>query len=295
MVSISKKSIAGNTYYYLEHSYREAEKVNKKVKYLGKKIPKNIDQLKKELLNEVFQDLWFNKFDKIKDSFIKEKKKIPKSVEKKELENFAIRFTYNTNKIEGSTLTLRETSLLLEKGITPSRRPMEDVKETEKHQKVFHEMLSYNKEITLSALLNWHKKLFEETKKDEAGKIRDYPVEISGSKYKPPYAIELDLLLTEFFDWYKKNRNRLHPVYLAALVHLKFVTIHPFGDGNGRISRLFMNYVLNKHGYPMMVIDYTDRNSYYNALERSQLNKDEIIFAQWFFKIYVKEFKKYLK
>ena len=56
-----------------------------------------------------------------------------------------------------------------------------------------------------------------------------------------------------------------------------------------------MNYVLNKHEYPMMVIDYIDRNSYYNALERSQLNKDEIIFTQWFFKIYIKEFKKYLK
>ncbi|MCX6667941.1 MAG: Fic family protein [Euryarchaeota archaeon] len=295
MVSISKKNIEGNTYYYLEHSYREAGKVNKKVKYLGKKIPKNIDQLKKELLNEVFQDLWFNKFDKIKDSFIKEKKSIPKSVEKKELENFAIRFTYNTNKIEGSTLTLRETALLLEKGITPTRRPIEDVKETEKHQKVFYEMLSYNKEIALSTILQWHKELFEETKKDEAGKIRSHPVEISGSKYKPPYPIELDLLLAEFFDWYKKNRNKLHPVYLAALVHLKFVTIHPFGDGNGRLSRLFMNYVLNRHGYPMIIVDYTDRNSYYNALERSQLNKDELVFTKWLFKRYIKEFKKYLK
>ena len=295
MVSISKKNIDGNTYYYLEHSYRENGKVNKKVKYLGKKIPKNIDKLKEELLTEMFQDLWFNKFDKIKDSFTKEKKKIPKSIEKKELENFTIRFTYNTNKIEGSTLTLRETALLLEKGITPSRRPIGDVKETEKHQKVFYEMLSINKEITLSTLLNWHKKLFEETKKDEAGKIRDYLVGISGSKYKPPFSIEHDILLTEFFDWYKKNRNKIHPVYLVALVHLKFVSIHPFGDGNGRISRLFMNYLLNKHGYPMIVIDYTDRNSYYNALERSQLNKDEIIFIQWFFKKYIKEFKKYLK
>jgi len=295
MVSISKKNIEGNNYYYLEHSYRENGKVNKKVKYLGKKIPKNIDQLKEELLTEFFQDLWFIKFYKIKQQYSKEKKRIPKSVDKKELENFTIRFTYNTNKIEGSTLTLRETALLLEKGITPSRRPIEDVKETEKHKKVFYEMLSYNKEITLPTILQWHKELFEETKKDEAGKIRTYPVEISGSRYKPPYPIELDFLLTEFFDWYKKNRNKTHPVYLAALVHLKFVTIHPFGDGNGRISRLFMNYILNKHGCPMIIIDYNDRNSYYRALERSQLNKDETIFTQWFFKRYIKEFENYLK
>ena len=294
MVSIKKKNIKGNTYYYLEHSFRKNGRIEKKEKYIGTTLPKNIDQLKENFLLEFYQETYFTQFDKINKQFTKEKKKMPASIEKKEMEKFSIKFTYNTNRIEGSTLTLRETALLLEKGITPSRRPIEDVKETEKHQKVFYEMLSYNKEITLSTLLQWHKKLFEETKKDEAGKIRDYNVEISGSKYKPPYAIELDFLLTEFFDWYKKNRNKMHPVHLAALVHLKFVTIHPFGDGNGRISRLFKNYVLNRHEYPMLAIDYADRNSYYNALEKSQLKKDENVFVQWFFKRYLREYKKYL-
>ena len=294
MVSISKKNIGGKTYHYLEHSYRKNGRVDKKTKYLGKRMPKNIEELKQEFLLEVYRELWFEKFNKIKENFNKEKKKISTSAKQKQLENFTIRFTYNTNKIEGSTLTLRETALLLEKGITPSRRPIEDVKETEKHQKVFYEMLSYKKEVDLTTLLHWHEKLFEETKKEDAGKIRKYPVGISGSKYKPPAPIDLDYLLTEFFDWYKKNRTKLHPVYLAALVHLKFVTVHPFGDGNGRISRLFMNYVLNKNKYPMIVIDYSDRNSYYNALEQSQMKKDETIFAQWFFKRYLKEFEKYL-
>jgi len=295
MVSIKKKNINKKTYYYLEHSYRKNGKVHKKEKYIGTKIPKNIEKLKEELLLELYEELWFKQFDKIKNNFNKEKKKKPGSIEKKEMENFAIKFTYATNRIEGSTLTLRETALLLEKGITPSRRPIENVKETEKHKKVFYEMLSYKKEISLATLLHWHKELFEETKKDEAGKIRDYPTEISGSTYKPPHAIELDLLLTEFFDWYKKNRKKIHPINLAALVHLKFVSIHPFGDGNGRISRLFMNYVLNNNGYPMLVIDYTQRNSYYTALERSQLTKDESIFTLWFFRRYLKEYKKYLK
>lgn len=295
MAYLNKKNINGKTYYYLEHSYRKNNQVYKKEKYLGTKIPKNINELKKELLLELYEEIWFKKFNNIKNNFIKEKKKIPKSIGKKEIEHFAIKFTYATNRIEGSTLTLRETALLLEKGITPSRRPIEDVKETEKHKQVFYEMLSYKKEINLSTLLHWHKKLFEETKKDQAGKIRNHSVSISGSKYKPPYAIELELLLTGFFDWYKKIRNKLHPVYLAALVHLNFVSIHPFGDGNGRISRLFMNYVLNKNGYPMIVIDYSDRNSYYNALERSQLTKDDSIFSLWFFKRYLKEYKKYLK
>jgi Fic family protein len=295
MVTLKRKTIRGKTYYYLEHSYRKNKQVYKKEKYLGTEIPKNIEKLKEKLLLELYEEIWFKQFNIIKNNFNKEKKKVPRSIEKKEIEHFAIKFTYATNRIEGSTLTLRETALLLEKGITPARRPIEDVKETEKHKKVFYEVLSFKKEINLSTLLHWHKQLFEETKKDQAGKIRDHSVSISGSKYKPPYAIELELLLTEFFDWYKKRRAELHPVYLAALVHLKFVTIHPFGDGNGRISRLFMNYVLNKHGYPMIVIDYSERNSYYNALERSQLTKDESIFTLWFFKRYLKEYKKYLK
>lgn len=295
MVLLKKKKIKGNTYYYLEHSYRKNKKIEKKEKYLGKKIPKNIDQLKENFLLEFYKETYFTQFDKIKKQFTKEMNRMPTSIEKKEIEKFSIKFTYNTNRIEGSTLTLRETALLLEKGITPTRRPIEDVKETEAHKKLFYEMLYYKKEISLATLLNWHKKLFEDTKGDVAGKIRDYDVEISGSRYKPPYAIELQSLLIEFFDWYKKNRKKIHPIFLASLVHLKFESIHPFGDGNGRIGRLFMNYILNKNGYPMLVIDYTQRNSYYNALEHSQTKKDESIFTIWFFKRYIREYKKYLK
>jgi len=295
MVSIKKKQVSNKTYFYLQHTYRRKGKVHYREKYLGEKIPKNIEKIKQDFMIDLYQELWYPTFDKIKENFNKEQKKIPKSIEKKEMEHFAIKFTYSTNKIEGSTLTLRETAELLEKGITPSRRPIEDIKETELHKEVFYEMLNYKMKITLPTVLHWHKKLFQQTKKDAAGRIRDHPVGITGSKFIPPYAIELDILLREFFEWYNQNKNRLHPVHLAALIHLKFVTIHPFGDGNGRISRLLTNYVLNKNNYPMLVINYSERNSYYNALERSQLSKDEIIFTQWFFKRYLKEYKNYLK
>ena len=278
MVSIKKKQISNKTYHYLQHTYRKNGKVLYKEKYLGENIPKNIDKIKQDFLIEIYKELWYKKFDKIKHNFSKNQKKMPKDIEEKELETFAIKFTYSTNRIEGSTLTHRETALLLEKGITPSRRPIEDIKETELHRKVFYEMLDYKPNITLATVLHWHKELFQQTKKNKAGRIRNYDVGISGNKFIPPCAIELDFLLREFFEWYNQNKNKLHPVHLAALVHLKFVTIHAFGDGNGRISRLLMNYVLNKKNYPMLVIDYSERNSYYNALERSQLGNDENIF-----------------
>ena len=295
MVSIKKKQISNKTYHYLQHTFRKNGKVIYKEKYLGEKLPKNIEKVKQDFLIEIYQELWYKKFDKIKDNFKKNQKKMPKSIEEKELETFAIKFTYTTNKIEGSTLTHRETALLLEEGITPSRRPIEDIKEAELHRKVFYEMLDYKPNITLATVLHWHKELFQQTKKDNAGRIRNYDVRISGSKFIPTHAIELDILLREFFEWYNQNKNKLHPVHLAALVHLNFVTIHPFGDGNGRISRLLMNYALNKKNYPMIVIDYSERNSYYNALERSQLDKNKNIFTLWFFKRYLKEYKKYLK
>jgi Fic family protein len=85
----------------------------------------------------------------------------------------------------------------------------------------------------------------------------------------------------------------MNPVELAALAHLKFVTIHPFADGNGRVSRLMMNFILHRHGYPMFNIDHRRRNSYYRALERSQLVKDERVFTAWFFRWYEREFRAY--
>jgi Fic family protein len=281
----------GNTYYYLEHSFRKNGTINKKEKYLGTTLPKNIDKIKEDFLREFYQETWFNRFDTIKERFIKERRNIPPSLEKKQTEQFATSFTYNTNRIEGSTITLRETADLLERGISPSQRPLEDIKETEAHKVVFYDMLTYNKEMTLSTVLYWHKQLFQLTKPDIAGKIRHHQVGISGSKFHPPYPIELDLLLRDFFAWYNQNKKKLHPVHLAGLVHLKFVTIHPFGDGNGRISRLLMNYVLHTNGYPMLIIPYAQRKSYYTALERSQLKKDENVFILWFFKRYLKEYK----
>jgi len=295
MVSLKKKIINKKTYYYIEHSYRKNGQVLKKEKYLGTKIPENIDKLKNDLLLEVYEELWYKKFDKIKENYHKNQKKMPKSIQEKELETFAVEFTYTTNKIEGSTLTHLETALLLEEGITPANKPIGDIKEAEQHREVFYDMIKYDKNIDISTLVQWHKKLFQFTKKDKAGKIRTYPVRISGSRHLPPDPFELDLLIREFFSWYNQNKNKMHPVHLAALVHFRFVSIHPFGDGNGRIIRLFMNYVLHKNGYPMLIINYTDRRSYYNALETSNVKNDESIFTLWFFRRYLKENKKHLK
>jgi Fic family protein len=97
----------------------------------------------------------------------------------------------------------------------------------------------------------------------------------------------------EFLAWFGKADA--HPVELAALVHLRIVTIHPFADGNGRISRLMMNLILHRHGFPMLDIPYEKRAGYYTALERAQLAGDDAAFLNWFFRRYFKANERYLK
>jgi len=295
MVAIKKKVLKGQTYFYLEQSFREEGKVRTKEIYLGRKIPSNIEEIKRGFLDNIYRKRWYADIDMIKKNFLKNQKMMPKTIRYKELENFAINFTYDTQRIEGSTLTRKETADLLEKGIAPKSKQMSDVQEAEAHRDLLFEILKSKKDLSLHEVLDWHWKLFNRTKPDIAGKIRKYQVAIHGSKFMPPSPVEVFPMLTEFFRWYNKNKNKSYPVELAAIAHLKFVTIHPFGDGNGRISRLVMNFILNWRRYPMLNISYEWRNSYYNALERSNVKKEDRIFLQWLVKRYIKENRIYLK
>lgn len=274
---------------------REGKHIHTTEKYLGDKIPKNIDAIKEEFIKSTEQRKWYEILDQIKKQYSKEIKSLPRSIKKKQRDHFVTRFTYDTQRIEGSTLTLQETANLLERGISPNNKPVTDVKEAEAHKKLLLTVLASKKDLTFNWILEWHWDLFKETKPDIAGKLRKYQVAISGSKFLPPLPVEIYPLLEEFFKWYnsnkkyKGNKYKIHPVELAGLVHLKFVTIHPFGDGNGRISRMMMNFVLNKYRFPMLNISYSYRNSYYNALERAQIKNNNRIFIKWFIKKYVKE------
>ena len=291
MVSIVKHKKGNTTYYYLKH--HTAKNKKQREIYLGKKIPQNIEDLKHAFLLDFYREEWLPDLGQILLNYTKQKKNMPKSIVQKELESFSIRFTYNTQKIEGSTLSLRETADIIQLGLTPASKPERDMIETKLHQKLFLDLINSqtkenNDDLSLKTIQKWHKLLFKETKADIAGNLRTFDVRIGGSKFVPPKPNTIIILLKEFFHWYHNNKNKINPVELAALVHLKFVTIHPFGDGNGRVSRLMMNFVLNKFGYPMFDISYTDRKSYYIALERSSLKNNDVLFLQWFMKRYIK-------
>ncbi len=295
MVSLIRRKRKGTTYYYLKHTIRRDNK--QKVIYLGKKLPakRELEKLKNKLLFDFYREEWNPKLDDIHDGYAKEMKARPRSLKDKDMQQFATNFTYNTQRIEGSTLTLRDTQMLLEEGMTPPNRPDSDVREAQAHRNIFFKMLDFKSELPLDLLCEWHYELMQYSRPDIAGQIRKEPVTISGSKYVPPRPEVLGYLLESFFEWYKGKESRLlNPVERAAQVHLKFVTIHPFGDGNGRIARLLMNHALYRSGYPMLNIEYRDRRGYYTSLERAQLKHDVVIFLKWFMRQYTRKYARFM-
>lgn len=293
MVNVVKRRKGNQDYYYLYHDSKKGKRKQREV-YLGKVIPKDIEERKKNFAIEIERENWIPELEKIHENFKNMQKNIPKSIQEKNIESFSVKFTYNTQRIEGSTLTLKDTAFLLEYGLSPSNRPNNDIKETELHQKLFLKIIKQKDDLSLVLVKKWHKELFAQTKPDIAGLLRDYDVRISQSEFIPPPHTSVNLLVSGFFTWYNVNKKKLNPVELAALVHLKFVTIHPFGDGNGRTTRLMINHVLNTFDYPLLDIDYADRRSYYTALEKSQTKDDDLPFLQWFMKRYLKTHKKLL-
>ena len=231
---------------------------------MGKKVPNDIEEIKAKLVLEAKEAI-AERLEKIRICFQEEWVRYPQSAREKELQEIAIAFTYNTNAIEGSSITLEETRLILEDDVAPSK-PLREIRETESHSKVFLEMLKTDEEISEELLLKWHKEIFEETKPDIAGQFRNLLVRVG------PYVAldwrDLEKLVKQLMTFV--NESKLNPVEIAVRAHYMFEKIHPFGDGNGRIGRLLMNYVLWKKGYPMLIIEYRKRKTYYKALERTE-------------------------
>jgi len=273
--------IKKGNYFYLKYSFRGDERIVTKEKYLGKSLPKDIDKIKIELQKKSRETL-YKKLEKIRDNFQREWKKLPESAKQREKEEIAIAFTYNTNAIEGSTITLEETrGIILDK--TAPNKSLKEIRETEAHFKIFLGILTKREKISKPRLLNWHMTIFGETKPDIAGRFRDFFVRIG--PYRAPDWQDIEVLMKDFFKFVKGVK--INPVELAARVHYKFEKIHPFGDGNGRIGRLIMNHILWHCGYPMLIIEYIKRKSYYKALQR---NEDG--FVNYFIRRYLNVHKK---
>ncbi len=195
-----------------------------------------------------------------------------------------IEYTYESNKIEGNTLTLQETALVIEKGLTVGGKTLNEHLEAINHTYAidFIKAVAQNKEpITERLICEIHALILKRIDEQNAGRYRSVPVMISGSKHIPPQPYAVPIQMEQLISWYDDNKDTLHPIVLSAEMHERLVTIHPFIDGNGRTSRLLMNLILLQHGYPIAILkgDSDNRLRYYNALEAAQAenNKEPFI------------------
>jgi len=274
---IVTRSRGTKKYFYLKHSTRINGNVVTKEQYIGCELPATIAVLQQQFL-KTFKLPLYEKFDAIRSHFQKEWNTIPSVLHPKEMEELAILFTYNTNAIEGSTITLDETRAIIQQHLAP-HKSLRDIHETESNVKVFLHMLSTPQDYSLRLLLGWHRELFGETKPELAGHWREHLVRVGD--YIAPDWQDVQTLMRKFIVDLKKE-GALHPVELAARVHYRFEKIHPFGDGNGRIGRLLLNSILWHHGYPLLIIEYRKRLSYYKAFRN-----DEEYFVRYFFRRYL--------
>lgn len=196
---------------------------------------------------------------------------------------FNIEYTFESNRIEGNTLSLQETSLVVNEGLTISGKSMKEHLEAVNHAEAVEfviELASNREELTKRNVLDLHALILKSIDRDNAGRYRSVPVRISGSDHEPPQPYLLDKLMEDYFFHYLQQRAVMHPVILAAEMHERLVSIHPFIDGNGRTSRLVMNLVLLRNGYTIANLkgDVNSRLAYYRALEKVQVGNEPEVF-----------------
>ena len=211
-----------------------------------------------------------------------------------------LEYTFESNRIEGNTLTLKETDLVINEGLTVSGKSMREHLEAINHQEAIEyvkDLVQRKVSINERELLVIHNMILRGIMPEYAGKYRNIQVMIKGSAHMPPQPFLVPKKMEEYFEWYQINRNKLHPVVLAAEMHERLVTIHPFVDGNGRTSRLIMNLILLKHGYVIANIkgDYDARMNYYNALELVQTEKEKDTFLNFIADVEIDCLNRYLK
>ena len=269
-----------------------------------------ITWLKEKILNEIGQDEFALKAmnrirEEIENSSVAIKKSISKNVltilneidalkakldQFRKIENYritqelALEYTFESNRIEGNTLTLRETDLVINEGLTISGKSMREHLEAINHQEAIayiKQLMDKNMSLNEREVLSIHNLILRGINPEDAGRYRRVQVMIEGSSYMPSQPFLVSKEIEDFFIWYETNKNALHPIVLAAELHQRLVTIHPFIDGNGRTSRLVMNLILLQNGYVIANIkgDFESRMKYYNALETAQTknNKEDFL------------------
>ncbi|MBS3159725.1 Fic family protein [Candidatus Woesearchaeota archaeon] len=301
MVYIDKIKSGKKTFYYLGKTIRIGENKWKKIRIkLGEKEPTReevgtkLKELRLEEYNLYNQDYLdahkLEVIDDFKEVYNNHRKTIPKTVVEKEETDFIIRFTYNSNAIEGNRLTLRDTYLIIKEKQIPSGAPPKDYNEAINGREAFEFIKKYKGKLTIEFLEKLNDILTQNTGVVYPGRIRFFPVKIEGAEHIPPEPKEVRSLLKKMIKFYYTNKRKIHPFVLACLTHAQFVEIHPFEDGNGRTGRALMNWILMQAGYPKVFVSVKLRSKYYEAIDFHNM-KNIKGYCEKMFELLMEQFK----
>ncbi|MFA5944905.1 MAG: Fic family protein [Candidatus Thermoplasmatota archaeon] len=282
----------GRTYHYRVRSVRNGDKVGKQRVYLGADLGKRQLAARERaadkelgLLSTLLTTDEKAFLNGVKRSFAAQ----PKATVENRYEAFVAQFTFDSNAIEGNTLTLDETSQLLFDGLVPAKT-LREVNEALNHKGAFDHLLAWRGGLTKRFICDLHRLVVKETLRadlaDQVGTYRTLQVYIRGVDWVPaaPAAVPKDM--KALLEWLTKNRRKAHPLVLAAYFHAGFELIHPFVDGNGRVGRLLLNFILRNHGYPLLNIPRRRRRTYYAALKAAQVDGDLRPFLKFLLDLY---------
>jgi Fic family protein len=283
---IEKRKYYNNVRYWLAHSFREGGKIHKIRKLLGTDLSKEVledrkTKAKRLILEEIskykiIKDPLQDKISKEEIEFIK-RLQVEANLKiihlsEKEWQNFSEIFSYNTNAIEGSELTLKETEEVIEKGRWPMEKPKEDIAEALGVDEAIKFIRKTKEHVSLDLIKEIHKIVFKNSK-GFAGEFRKKGEDVvvrTGTGiivHEGAPSTRVVTLLRELVDWYNKSRTEYPGILLAAVVHNQFENIHPFADGNGRVGRILLNNILLKNNLPPLNIDLKNQSEYYQTLQ----------------------------
>ncbi len=209
---------------------------------------------------------------------------------------YKIGLTYSSNALEGNTLDLAETKVVLEDGLTISGKPMKDHLEAMGHADAFNKLIELVKTniVTEENIKELHKLFYNKIDADQAGKYRTKSIIVTGSDVDFPKPEELEGKMSEFVNKIPQMKKDMRPIEFAAMLHAIFVNIHPFIDGNGRVARLLLNLALLQAGYNITIIPPVVRADYIRALQESNHNNFEP-FINFISEMVLESQKEYLK
>lgn len=240
-------------------------------------IPK-VDKISEELIDTLSSiELVIDDLNSRRDNGLDPK------LEKQLKERIKIRHVYHSNAIEGSKLTLRETEVIInnlsaeDDDLTKSRGRIE-AKDLNIAYDYLTKLASGNEPLSSLSLRQLHELILKNTKNTEAGMFRKVNVEIKAASHAPPEALHVEEHINKMFTWMNRNIHKYDPIIMGAILHHWITWIHPFSDGNGRVSRLFLNFFLLQKGYPEIIIKIDDRDNYYNSLESADNGDFEQLF-----------------